>query len=76
MIAEICKLKDVEIMKGHVASDHIHIFVSVPLYISVSKLMQSIKGKTSRKMLMEHKKLSRTFWGQKAILSQFGQCYR
>ena len=64
LISEICKSKDVEIIKGHVASDHVHIFVSVPPHISVSELMQSIKGKTSRKMLMEYKRLSKTFWGR------------
>ena len=64
LISEICKSKDVEIIKGHVASDHVHIFVSVPPHISVSQLMQSIKGKTSRKMLTEYKRLGKMFWGR------------
>ena len=64
LIKEICKAKDVEIIKGHVSPDHVHIFVSVPPHISVSQLMQSIKGKTSRRMLMEYKRLSKTFWGR------------
>ena len=64
LIREICKAKDVEIIKGHVSKDHVHIFVSVPPHISVSQLAQSIKGKTSRKMLMEYKGLSRAFWGR------------
>jgi putative transposase len=38
--------------------------VSVPPHISVSQLVQSIKGKTSRKLLMEFKSLSRVFWGR------------
>ena len=61
---EICRSHDVEIMKGHVSHDHVHIFVSVPPHISVSQLVQSIKGKTSRKLLMEFKTLSRAFWGR------------
>ena len=64
LIREICRGKEVEIIKGHVSSDHIHIFVSVPPHISVSSLMQSIKGKSSRKMLSEFKPLSRAFWGR------------
>ena len=44
--------------------DHVHIFVSVPPHISVSHVMQSLKGKTSRKMMSEFKSLSRTFWGR------------
>ena len=64
LIREICRARDVEILKGHVSADHVHIFVSVPPHISVSELVQSIKGKTSRKMLMEFKALSRAFWGR------------
>jgi putative transposase len=61
---EICKSKDLEILKGHISRDHIHIFVSVPPHLSVSDLLKSIKGKTSRKLLMEFKPLSRQFWGR------------
>jgi len=63
LIREICKAKDIEIIKGHVSKDHIHIFVSAPPHISVSQLVQSVKGKTFRNLLMEYKSLSRTFWG-------------
>ena len=55
---------DVEIIKGHISHDHVHIFVSVPPHISVSQLVKSIKGKTSRKMMMGYKSLSRAFWGR------------
>ena len=64
LIREICRTKDVEIIKGHVSTDHVHIFVSSPPHISVSQLVQSLKGKTSRKMMMEYKSLSKTFWGR------------
>ena len=64
LIRMVCKSKDVEILKGHVSSDHVHIFVSVPPHISVSQLVQDVKGKTSWKMLAEYKGLSRTFWGR------------
>ena len=39
-------------------------FVSVPPHLSISKLMQSLKGKTSYKLLSEYKELSRQFWGR------------
>ena len=64
LIHEICLSKEVEILKGHISKEHVHIFVSVPPHISVSSLMQSIKGKSSRKMMMEYNALSRTFWGR------------
>jgi putative transposase len=64
LIREICLSKEIEILKGHISKEHVHIFVSVPPHISVSSLMQSIKGKSSRKLMMEYKALSRTFWGR------------
>ena len=64
LIRQICRSRDVEILKGHISGDHVHIFVSVPPHVSISKLMQSIKGKSSRKMMSEFKTLSRAFWGR------------
>jgi putative transposase len=64
LIREICRSNDVEIIRGHVSRDHVHIFVSVPPHVSVSQLVKSIKGKTSRKLMMEYKTLSRAFWGR------------
>ena len=64
LIREICKSLDVEIMKGHVSKDHVHLFVSVPPYVSVSDLVKHVKGKTSRKLLGESRKLSQQFWGR------------
>ena len=61
---EICKSMDIEIIKGHVSKDHVHLFISAPPYHSVSKIMQMIKGKTSRKLLSENRKLSKKFWGR------------
>ena len=64
LIREICKAMDVEIIKGHVSKDHLHLLVSVPPHISISKLLQRLKGKTSRKLLGEYKRLARQFWGR------------
>lgn len=41
LIWGICLEHDVEILKVHVAKDHVHVFVSVPPYLAISKL----KGK-------------------------------
>ena len=64
LIREVCKTKDVEIVTGSISKDHVHLFVSVPPYLSISKLMQSLKGKTSYKLLSEYKEISRQFWGR------------
>jgi putative transposase len=64
LIREICKSMDVEIIKGHVSKDHLHLLVSVPPHLSVSKLVQYLKGKSSRKLLSEYKRLAKQFWGR------------
>ncbi len=64
LVREICKSMDVEILKGHVSKDHVHLLVSVPPYISVSDLVKRLKGKTSRKLLSESRNLMKQFWGR------------
>src|SRR3974377_2405380 len=64
LIREICKSLDIEIIKGHVSKDHVHLFVSVPPQLSISKVMGRIKGRTSRKLLSEYRRLSKEFWGR------------
>jgi len=55
---------EVQILAGHVGKDHIHLLVSVPPYLSASKLVQYIKGNTSRKLQMEYKELNKQFRGR------------
>ena len=64
LIRQICKENDVEIIKGHVSCDHVHLFVSVPPHMAVSKLVQYMKGKSSRKLMYEIKALQQQFWGR------------
>ncbi len=64
LIRGTCKENEVEILAGHVSKDHIHLLVSVPPHLSVSKLVQYIKGYSSRKLQMEYKELNQQFWGR------------
>ena len=60
----ICKEHDVEILKGHISKDHVHLFVSVPPHLAISKVVQYLKGKSSYKLLLENKQLAKEFWGR------------
>ena len=64
LLRGICKENDVEIIKGHVSRDHVHLLVSVPPHLAISKLVQYLKGKSSYKLMSENKEISRTFWGR------------
>ena len=64
LIREICAQEDVIIVQGHVAKDHVHLFVSIPPQVTISRLVQRLKGKTAYKMLQEYPHLRKKFWGQ------------
>ena len=64
LIRQICMTRDVVIIKGHVSPDHIHLLVSCPPHLSVSKLVQYVKGKSSRLLQQEYSQLRKRYWGQ------------
>jgi putative transposase len=64
LIREICMAQEIIIIKGHVSRDHIHLYVSAPPRISVSKMMQYIKGKSSRQLQQEYPSLRKRYRGQ------------
>ena len=60
----ICQELDAAIVKGHLSQDHVHMLLSVPPHLSISKLVQHLKGKSSRKLQMEFKDLRSRYWGK------------
>ncbi|CAL7962870.1 transposase [Alphaproteobacteria bacterium] len=49
----MCLANYVNIMSGPLSPDHVHILASVSPNMGILKLVQYIKGKSSRKVLME-----------------------
>jgi len=64
LLREICRQHEVTILKGPVAKDHVHLFVSLPPQVTISRLVQWLKGKSSRKLLEEFAHLRKAFWGR------------
>ena len=64
LIREICGQHEVTIMKGQVARDHVHLLVSIPPQVTISRLMQWLKGKTAYKLMAEFPHLHKQFWGR------------
>ena len=64
IIRHCCNNMDVTIISGSIGKEHIHILVSCPPSVSVSKIVQQIKGKTSRVLLSEYRDLKKRYWGQ------------
>ena len=64
LIKEKSSEQGVEIIRGKIGRNHVHIYVSIPPYLSVSKLVQYLKGKTSRKIQQEFPELRKRYWGK------------
>src|SRR3712207_3213835 len=64
LVRQTCATLDVYIESGHVSKDHVHLLLSVPPMLSVSKLVQRLKGRSSRLLLEEFNELRRQFWGR------------
>ncbi len=64
LIRKICEAREIVIVKGHISSDHVHQLVSVPPHLSVSKMMQYIKGKSSYQLQREYPSLKKRYWGR------------
>jgi putative transposase len=63
IIRQVCNSMDIEILKGVVSKDHIHLHISYPPQISVSDIVKRLKGRSSRILLQEFPELHRRYWG-------------
>lgn len=65
----ICERNGVEIIEANACTDHIHMLVSIPPKISVSKFMGILKGKSSLMIFdrfanLKYKYGNRHFWSR------------
>ena len=64
LVRRICAENDAEIISGVVSPTHVHLLISYPPNVSLSKLVQFIKGTSSRKLQQEFRELGKRYWGQ------------
>ena len=64
LMRRICTEENAEIISGVVSKEHVHMLVSIDPSTSISKLVQYLKGKTSRKLQQEFPELRKRYWGQ------------
>jgi len=63
IIRQSCNSLDIQILKGVVSKDHIHLHLSYPPQISVSDIVKRLKGRSSRLLMQEYPELRRRYWG-------------
>lgn len=56
-LVQICEAEEIEILKGVVSSDHVHMHIEYAPKLNVSNILKKFKGRTSRKLQQEFPKL-------------------
>ena len=53
------------IVHGILSTNHVHMFVVIPPHIAVSRFMQRVKERSSRKIQQEFPVLRKRYWGER-----------
>ena len=64
IIRQSCNELGVTIVKGVLARDHVHMFLSVPPKHAISDVVRRIKGRSSRRLQQEFPGLRKRYWGR------------
>ena len=64
VLRQIALEHELDIITGKVASDHVHMFISYRPNQDISKIVQWLKGISSRILLSEFPHLKKQFWGR------------
>ena len=64
LLREIARSLEMTIYAGAINRDHVHVLVSIPPKVSVSRAVQFLKGKSSHRLLSEFGALRKRYWGQ------------
>ena len=65
LIIQDCESLDIEILKGVVSKDHVHIHIEYPPKLSVSSICKQLKGRSSRLLQKEFPHLKKRYWGRR-----------
>src|ERR1700693_3720588 len=57
LIRQVCQAREVVIVRGAVSPDHIHVLLSARAHLAPAKLVQYIKGRSSRRLQDEFPEL-------------------
>ena len=77
ILRTLCRYKGVEIIEGHLMSDHVHMLVMIPPKTSVALFMGYLKGKSALMIFDRHANLkykygNRHFWAEGYYVSTVG----
>ena len=64
LLIQGCNARGITIIEGSIGQDHVHMLLSCPTDIAPSKIVQYLKGRSSRLIQDEFPDLKKTYWGQ------------
>ena len=64
ILRQIAMEHEIEIITGKVSNNHVHMFISYRPAMNISKIMQWLKGISSRILLSEFPHLRKQYWGR------------
>ena len=64
LLVQGCKYRGIRIIKGNITPNHVHMLVACPPTLSVSKMLQYLKGRSSKILQDEFPGLKKRYWGQ------------
>lgn len=72
LLIQMCNAEDIIILKGAVSADHVHMHIEYPPKLSVSEIMQKLKGRSSCLIQDEFPHLQKRYWGNHFWSTGFG----
>ena len=63
LIRQSCDSLDIQILKGVVSKEHIHLHLSYPPKLSISEILKRLKGRSAKILLNEYSELKKRYWG-------------
>ena len=64
LLRQGCDAKGLEIVRGSIGRDHVHMLLSCPTTMSPSQIVQYLKGRSSHLLQDEFPELKKRYWGQ------------
>jgi len=64
LIRQGCQTMNITVVQGSIGKDHVHILISCPTQIAPSKIVQYLKGRSSKLIQDEFPELKKKYWGQ------------
>ena len=64
LVRQGCEARGITIISGNICKDHLHLLVSCPPTLSPCKIIQYLKGRSSRLLQDEFPELKKRYWGQ------------